>query len=73
LTITSKGIAGRDDAADSRRETAAINGDLDHVTRLDRPHVAQRHEQTDLERVGIDQARHDLAARDFLAGPSDMV
>ena len=47
---------------------ALVGGDVDDVARLYRPHVPQRHEQPDLELIGIHEPRDDVAARQFLAG-----
>ena len=45
---------------------APVRDHVDHVAGLYRAHVAQGHEQPDLEFVGVHDSRDDLAARHFL-------
>jgi hypothetical protein len=52
---------------------AAIGGHVDDMPRPDRAHVAQRHEQPDLELVGIHEAGDDFAACNLLSRATDTV
>ena len=64
-------VARGHDRAHGRREGTPVGRDVHDVARADGAHVAQRHEEADLQLVGIDDPRDDLAACDFLADALD--